>query len=85
MAKITILQNGPAIIEDDNLIIQSPIPSLSEYTKKVAICRCGKSKNGVWCDGAHSKNREGLSQLPNIDSDQVKISDPQLIKENNTK
>jgi CDGSH-type Zn-finger protein len=57
MAKVTILQNGPVIIEDDEyLLIQSPVFSIPEFTKKVAICRCTKSKNGVWCDGSHKEN-----------------------------
>lgn len=57
MVTVKILQNGPAIIEDDSdyLYVQSPLPPVPEYTKKVAICRCGKSENGIWCDGSHSK------------------------------
>lgn len=54
--KVTILENGPAIIEaEEKLEILSPVPPANEFTKKVAICRCGRSQNGVWCDGSHAK------------------------------
>ena len=57
--KVTILENGPAIIEaEEKLEILSPVPPTNEFTKKVAICRCGRSQNGVWCDGSHSKKKE---------------------------
>lgn len=56
--KVTIIENGPALIEDedDYLLIQCKMgifPPGDVVTKKVAICRCGKSADGVWCDGSH--------------------------------
>lgn len=59
MAKVTIIENGPALIEDEEfLLIQSKVFTEQPITKKVAICRCGKSANGVWCDGSHKTKNE---------------------------
>jgi len=55
--KVVIIENGPAIIQADEIIrINSgvPIPGLQER-ETVAICRCGRSKDKVWCDGSHKK------------------------------
>jgi CDGSH-type Zn-finger protein len=65
--KITIIENGPALVEDeyDFLLIQSGTPPPRSFTKKVAICRCGKSKDGVWCDGSHAKKETPVINLNN--------------------
>lgn len=55
--KITIIENGPAIIEteDDKSSITYKVKDneIKHESKKIAICRCGKSANGVTCDGSH--------------------------------
>ena len=68
MAKITIIEDGPAIIEDEEyLLVQSKVFTDPAFTKKVAICRCGKSQNSVWCDGSHkSKEAEVAPKIHNM-------------------
>lgn len=41
---------GPAKVED----AESQIKELKEG-EKIALCRCGASKNKPWCDGTHAK------------------------------
>lgn len=69
--KVTIIENGPALIDsDDYLLIESgilPPKGLASFNKKVAICRCGKSKNGVWCDGNHAKKETPIINLNTAD------------------
>jgi CDGSH-type Zn-finger protein len=69
--KVTIIENGPAIIDsEDYLLIESGTPppkGLASFTKKIAICRCGKSGNGVWCDGSHSKKEAPVINLGTIE------------------
>lgn len=65
--KITIIENGPALIDSDEyLLIQSGTPppkGLASFTKKIAVCRCGKSKDGVWCDGSHAKKETPITPI----------------------
>lgn len=59
MTKIEFIENGPALIIGDNDGI-----SYSVYDDDikiaprpvVAVCRCGKSKDGLFCDGSHKSN-----------------------------
>jgi CDGSH-type Zn-finger protein len=41
--KVKALPNGPYLVE-------------SEAKGKVALCRCGQSKNKPYCDGTHVKS-----------------------------
>lgn len=56
MSKITIIKNGPAIIEGikelPNVILTEP-DGLTQTRTKFALCRCGKSVDGILCDGSH--------------------------------
>ncbi len=52
--KITIVKNGPLIIESiDTLTVDGELKG-----KKQAFCRCGKSKDKVYCDGSHKKDKK---------------------------
>jgi len=53
MARISAFPNGPYSLEGAALGRQSgeALPA----QKKVALCRCGGSKNKPFCDGTHSK------------------------------
>lgn len=57
---IKLIQGGPMIITgsfeirgaDGSMIELTPIQML----QGVALCRCGRSQNKPFCDGAHTKN-----------------------------
>lgn len=54
-AKITVLPNGPLIVEGDAKLVDvkgNAFPSQA----KIALCRCGGSAKKPFCDGAHSKS-----------------------------
>lgn len=53
--KVIIIKDGPAIIQADEQIgINSEIPVPGKQDREtVAICRCGRSRDKVWCDGSH--------------------------------
>ena len=53
MARISAFPNGPYSLEGAALGRQSGEALPAE--KKVALCRCGGSKNKPFCDGTHSK------------------------------
>jgi len=50
--RITPLPDGPFLVEglEDLLDLDGPIPSEG----KIALCRCGESKNKPFCDGTHA-------------------------------
>lgn len=50
--KLNVMDNGPYIINGPITIVHK---DGTEETKegKVALCRCGLSKNKPFCDGAH--------------------------------
>lgn len=50
--KVNILPKGPILMEGSFEII---LPHGAEEVKegKIALCRCGYSKNKPYCDGAH--------------------------------
>ena len=60
--KITILNNGPILVEGDFEILD---PNKSAFgllgRAMVALCRCGHSADKPFCDGAH--NRMGFKDL----------------------
>lgn len=48
---IVVLEKGPVLIEG-KLLVTHP-NGTTEEKEKVALCRCGYSKNKPYCDGAH--------------------------------
>lgn len=56
MAKITVKQNGPYLVEGDDVQVVDwngkPYPV---QQRPFALCRCGSSKNRPFCDGTHAK------------------------------
>jgi len=56
MAKITILQNGPILIEGTHEVFYAQSGKITDDSVKAvtAICRCGQTKNSPFCDGAHA-------------------------------
>ena len=53
-AKISIVKNGPYVVEEVNLV-GMPTPT-NFSTTKYALCRCGHSKNKPFCDYSHAEN-----------------------------
>ncbi|HKJ10401.1 MAG TPA: CDGSH iron-sulfur domain-containing protein [Gammaproteobacteria bacterium] len=56
MVKITVKQNGPYLVEGDDVTVvdwngQEYVPSRRPF----ALCRCGASTTKPFCDGTHSK------------------------------
>ena len=53
MARISGNPNGPLSLEGEAELRRPSGPNLSK--QKVALCRCGGSKNKPFCDGTHAK------------------------------
>lgn len=54
MAKITCLPNGPYLIDGAvELVDAAGKPFDAAGRPKIALCRCGHSKNKPFCDGGH--------------------------------
>ena len=51
--KVTLVENGPAIIECDRAEIVMVDGSVKTKETKFSLCRCGQSKNKPFCDGTH--------------------------------
>lgn len=56
MTKIKIVENGPALVSGGVKIETADGETV--FKEKAALCRCGKSKNSVYCDGAHAPRPE---------------------------
>jgi CDGSH-type Zn-finger protein len=57
--KITVMSNGPLRIEGDfEIVDQEGKPFGLAGRTVIGLCRCGKSTNRPFCDGAHK--REGF-------------------------
>jgi CDGSH-type Zn-finger protein len=64
MSKVTFYKGGPAVIEFPSsvqIVSDNGTPSTKESV--VAICRCGRSGDGMFCDGSHTKKVEGYTLL----------------------
>lgn len=56
MAKITVRQNGPYIVEGDDVEFVDWNGKRYEVPRRpFALCRCGGSTTKPFCDGTHSK------------------------------
>ncbi len=55
-AKVTVLPDGPCIVEGGVLLQDGDgKPIEGSGKEKYALCRCGASTNKPFCDGAHTK------------------------------
>lgn len=90
--KIKILKNGPYIVSGNIKLSEKIITSKGKgyewkegrklpQSEQYALCRCGKSKNGPFCDGTHEKigfgGYETASKTSFLDRAQV-IEGPKL-------
>lgn len=53
MINVTIIPNGPVIVNSDSGEEVKIVGDDTTTCKQLAICRCGKSKDGINCDGSH--------------------------------
>ena len=58
MADIKIIENGPAIIAAKYITTVLSDGEKKSHEGVVALCRCGKSEDGIFCNGAHAKKDE---------------------------
>lgn len=56
MAKITVLKNGPLLVDGD-LTLNDADGATYDLAGRpsIALCRCGHSENKPFCDGNHRK------------------------------
>jgi len=52
MTKVNLIENGPLIIVGE-MIITHEDGSTEVKDKRASFCRCGKSENMPFCNGAH--------------------------------
>lgn len=52
--KVTVIENGPLMVEG-NFQVKGVEGNLLEATNQIFLCRCGKSNNKPYCDGAHNR------------------------------
>lgn len=56
MAKITVKQNGPYLVDGDDIELYDWNGKRYQIAKRpFALCRCGGSTTKPFCDGTHSK------------------------------
>lgn len=56
MAKITVKQNGPYVVEGEDVLIMDANGNRFAVTRRpFALCRCGGSNTKPFCDGTHAK------------------------------
>ncbi|MCO6500890.1 MAG: CDGSH iron-sulfur domain-containing protein [Vicingus serpentipes] len=54
--KVKINDKGPAVLSSESEIeIEFSNGRIEKTNTPVAICRCGKTGNGPFCDGSHKK------------------------------
>ncbi len=54
LTKITLLKNGPLMVEGNFEIVDAEGNKV-ESKQRAALCRCGASNNKPFCDGSHNK------------------------------
>ena len=57
MATVKVRQNGPYLIEGDDVTVVDVNGNAFEIPKRpFALCRCGGSSSKPFCDGTHRTN-----------------------------
>ena len=63
MATIRIRDNGPLLVEGDDVrVIDSSGGEFSIDRRPVALCRCGHSEKKPFCDGSHNRTNFQASE-----------------------
>lgn len=55
MATITVLENGPYLVDGDERIVDWNGRTYQIVKRPFALCRCGGSTTKPFCDGTHSR------------------------------
>ena len=56
MATITLRQNGPYLVEGDDItVVDWNGAAYSVERRPIALCRCGASARRPFCDGHHNR------------------------------
>ena len=56
MAKITVRDNGPYLVEGDDVTVTDATGvEFAVERKPFALCRCGESATRPFCDGSHRR------------------------------
>jgi len=55
VAKLTVIIDGPYLVEGVPIVDSEGRPFPVEAGKPVALCRCGASSHKPFCDGTHTK------------------------------
>ena len=54
MARVKVRDNGPYLIEDDDVtVVDATGAEFKIERKPFVLCRCGASNNKPFCDGSH--------------------------------
>ncbi|MFW5886163.1 MAG: CDGSH iron-sulfur domain-containing protein [Bacteroidota bacterium] len=53
-AQFKVIKNGPLLVEG-NFQLKDSNGNIMNSSKRVHLCRCGKSGNLPFCDGSHAK------------------------------
>lgn len=58
MIEVNVIKNGPVVIKStEGIKVTDEDGKITPCFSPVALCRCGKSKDGVYCDGSHKKKK----------------------------
>lgn len=59
MIEVNVIKDGPVIIKsNEGTKVTDENGKITPCFSPVAICRCGKSKDGNFCDGSHKKKKD---------------------------
>ena len=81
MIEVKLIKNGPILIKsEEGINVTDEEGKITPCFSPIAICNCGKSKDGNFCDGSHSKKRmnnfDRLETVRNmIINDELTITD----------
>ncbi|MHC4958280.1 MAG: CDGSH iron-sulfur domain-containing protein [Planctomycetota bacterium] len=51
--EMQVRDNGPLLVKGENIVLKDAEGNEYAPGDTFAICRCGKTGNGPFCDGAH--------------------------------
>lgn len=56
MIEVKLMKDGPMLLKaNEGINVVDEEGNITPCFSPIAICRCGKSKDGNFCDGSHKK------------------------------